>query len=48
MIGTKSTEFSEDLCIGSISGIVILGIKKANKALIAFQNLSISSIYFFH
>jgi len=48
MIGTKRTEFSEDLCIGIMSGIVILGIKKINKASIAFQNWSIiSSIDFF-
>jgi len=49
MIGTKRTEFCEDLCIGIISGIVILGIgiKKINEVFIVFQNLSISSIYFF-
>jgi len=31
MIGTKRTEFNEDLCIGIKSGIVILAIKKINK-----------------
>jgi len=47
MIGTKRKESSEDPCIGTMSGIVILGIKKANKTFIVFQNLSVSSIYFF-
>jgi len=47
MIGTKRTEFSEDLHVGIMSGNVILGIKKINKAFIVIQNLSISSIYFF-
>jgi len=47
MIGTKRTEFIEDLCIGIMSGIVILGIKKTNKAFTVFQNLGISSVKFF-
>jgi len=47
MIGTKRTEFSEDLCIVIMSGIVILGIKKINESFIVFQNWCISSTDFF-
>jgi len=32
MTGTKRTDFSEDLCIGIVYGIVILGIKNICKA----------------
>jgi len=39
LIGTKRIEFREDLCTGIMSGIVILGIIKINKAFIVFQNL---------
>jgi len=44
MIRTKGTEVSEDLCLGIMSGIVILGVTKINIAFIVFQNLYISSI----
>jgi len=37
MIGTKRTEFNNDLCTGSMSGIVILGIKKINKLSRSFK-----------
>jgi len=38
MMGTKHTEFSEELGMSIMSGIVILGNKK-NKVFIVYQNL---------